>query len=198
MALIGYWRTSTGLTSSGAGQSGDRQVLSLKNAGCDDRFIFGDTITGTSNYGDRPALSKCLDTLRAGDTLIIHELDRLGRSMVEMLVQVNNLLERHIHIKCLDGRLDTSSMPEDLVKLIVGIMGYTAEMELKGIKKRCEEGRQIARNKNVKFGRKRTYTPQQAQTVMEMRGNGMGYGTIGTALGLTTSKVRRIIASYEA
>ena len=50
--------------------------------------------------------------------MIIHELDRLGRSMVEMLVQVNNLLERNIHIKCLDGRLDTSSMPEDLVKLI--------------------------------------------------------------------------------
>ena len=105
MALLGYWRTSTA-----EGQSGERQIVSLKDAGCTERHIYGDQITGTSNYGDRPQLSRCLDALRKGDTLVIHELDRLGRSMVEMLVQVNSLLERDIQIKTLDGRLDTAQL----------------------------------------------------------------------------------------
>ena len=129
MALLGYWRTSTA-----EGQSPERQIFSLKDAGCSERHIYGDQITGTSAYGDRPELSKCLDALRESDTLIIHELDRLGRNMVEMLVQVNQLIERGVKIKTLDGRLDTASMPEELVKLVVGVMGYAAEMELKNIK----------------------------------------------------------------
>ena len=114
-------------------QDEERQVASLKEAEC--IKIYGDKITGTSNNGDRPELSKCLDALREGDTWVIHELDRAGRNMVEMLVQVNKLMERGVHIKCLDGRLDTKSMPEEIVKLIVGVMGYAAEMELKGIRK---------------------------------------------------------------
>ena len=93
MAIWGYWRTST------TDQFSERQRKSLLEAGCE--RIYGDQITGTSNYGDRPELSKCLDGLREGDTLVIHELDRLGRSMVEMLVQVNGLIERGIAIKTL-------------------------------------------------------------------------------------------------
>ncbi len=190
MAVWGYWRTST------AEQDSERQEQSLKEAGCE--RIYGDQITGTSAYGDRPELSKCLDGLRDGDTLVIHELDRLGRSMVEMLVQVNGLIERGVAIKTLDGRLDTASMPEELVKLVVGVMGYAAEMELKSIKKRTAEGREVAKSRGVKFGRKRAYTPQQASAVMEMRQRGDGYGTIASAMGMTASMVRRIIQQQEA
>ena len=135
MALIGYWRTST------TEQDAERQIKSLLEAGCEKEMIFGDQITGTSSYGDRPGLSECLKSLRPGDTWVIHELDRAGRSMVEMLVQINGLIERGIHIKTLDKRLDTASMPEELVKLVVGVMGYAAEMELKSLKRRTAEGR---------------------------------------------------------
>ena len=192
MALLGYWRTSTA-----EGQSGERQIVSLKDAGCDERHIYGDTITGTSNYADRPELSRCLDALREGDTLVIHELDRLGRSMVEMLVQVNALIERNVAIKTLDKRLDTAAMPEELVKLVVGVMGYAAEMELKNLRKRTAEGRELAKNRGVKFGRKRQYTEAMAAAVLEMRQKGEGYGTIASSMGMTTSKVRRIIQQME-
>ena len=97
----------------------------------------------------------------------------------------------------MNGRLDTASMPEELVKLVVGVMGYAAEMELKNIKKRTSEGRAIAQDKGVKFGRKRQYSTQQAIKVMEMRRRGDGYGTIGRAMGVTTLKVRRIIEIME-
>ena len=53
-------------------------------------------------------------------------------------------------------------------------------MELKGIKKRTAEGREVAKNRGVKFGRKRNYTPQQAAAVVEMRQRGDGYGTIAS------------------
>lgn len=189
MAVWGYWRTSTDA------QDQERQVKALTAAGCE--RLYGDKITGTSNYGDRQQLSRCLDGLRANDLLVLDELSRLGRSMVEMLVEVNALLERDVAIKTLDGRLDTTAMDKELVKLIVGVMGYAAEMELKHLKRRTAEGRAVARSRGVKFGRKRTYTPQQAATVMEMRAAGDGYGTIAKAMGMSVGKVRRIIGVVE-
>ena len=54
-----------------------------------------------------------------------------------------------------------------------------------------------AKTRGVKFGRKRSYTPQQAAAVMEMRMRGDGYGTISSAMGMTASMVRRIIQQQE-
>ena len=190
MATWGYWRTST------TEQSSERQEQSLKESGCE--RIYGDQITGTSAYGDRPGLSECLKSLRPGDTWVIHELDRAGRSMVEMLVQINGLIERGIHIKTLDKRLDTASMPEELVKLVVGVMGYAAEMELKSLKKRTAEGRAVAKSRGVKFGRKKTYTEHQEAEVLKKRSEGEGYGTIARSLGMSRSMVQRIVKDQEA
>ena len=187
MALVGYWRTST------TEQDAERQIQSLLEAGCEKDLIYGDQITGTSAYGDRPGLSECLKSLRPGDTWVIHELDRAGRSMVEMLVQINGLIERGIHIKTLDKRLDTASMPEELVKLVVGVMGYAAEMELKSLKKRTAEGRAVAKSRGVKFGRKKTYTEHQEAEVLKKRSEGEGYGTIARSLGMSRSMVQRIL-----
>ena len=65
--------------------------------------------------------------------------------MVTMLVEVNNLIERGVFIKTLDGRLDTSLMNDEIVRLIVGVMGYAAECELRNIKHRTSEGRAVAK-----------------------------------------------------
>ena len=124
MALYGYWRCSTSL------QDQERQVIALKEEGVPEENIYGDKITGTSNYGDREELSKCLDQLEQDDLLILEDMTRLGRTMVTMLVEVNNLIERGVFIKTLDGRLDTSLMNEEIVRLIVGVMGYAAELSL--------------------------------------------------------------------
>ena len=185
MTVYGYWRCSTDQ------QDQERQVLALEKANCE--VIYGDKITGTSNYGDREELSKCLEELQEGDLLILQDLTRLGRTMVTMLVEVNKLIERGIFIKTLDGRLDTSLMNEEIVRLIVGVMGYSAECELRNIRHRTSEGRAVARSRGVKFGRKRQYNPAQAATVLEMRQKGDGYGTIASAMGMSIGMVRRII-----
>ena len=187
MALYGYWRCSTNL------QDQERQVIALKEEGIPEENIFGDKITGTSNYGDREELSKCLDLLQQDDLLILEDMTRLGRTMVTMLVEVNNLIERGVYIKTLDGRLDTSLMNEEIVRLIVGVMGYAAECELRNIKHRISEGRAVAKSRGVKFGAKRKYDQFQIAEIMKKRKAGEGYGSIAKSLGMKKSTVQTII-----
>ena len=185
MTVYGYWRCSTDL------QDQERQVLALENAGCEK--IYGDKITGTSNYGDREELSKCLDQLQQDDLLVLEDMTRLGRTMVTMLVEVNNLIERGVFIKTLDGRLDTSLMNDEIVRLIVGVMGYAAECELRNIKHRTSEGRAVAKSRGVKFGRKRTFDKYQIAEILKKRNEGEGYGTIAKSLGMNRATVQKIV-----
>jgi len=148
-------------------QDQERQVLALDQAGCEK--IYGDKITGTSNYGDREELSKCLEQLQRDDLLVLEDMTRLGRTMVTMLVEVNNLIERGVFIKTLDGRLDTSLMNDEIVRLIVGVMGYAAECELRNIKHRTSEGRAVAKTRGVKFGAKRKFDKYQVAEILEKR-----------------------------
>ena len=185
MTVRGYWRCSTDH------QDQERQVLALEKANCE--VIYGDKITGTSNYGDREELSKCLEELQEGDLLILEDLTRLGRTMVTMLVEVNKLIERGIFIKTLDGRLDTSLMNEEIVRLIVGVMGYSAECELRNIRHRTSEGRAVARSRGVKFGAKRKYNKFQIEEIMNKRNQGIGYGSIAKSMGMSKSTVQTII-----
>ncbi len=185
MTVRGYWRCSTDH------QDQERQVLALEKANCE--VIYGDKITGTSNYGDREELSKCLEELQEGDLLILEDLTRLGRTMVTMLVEVNKLIERGIFIKTLDGRLDTSLMNEEIVRLIVGVMGYSAECELRNIRHRTSEGRAVARSRGVKFGAKRKYDKFQIEEIMNKRNQGIGYGSIAKSMGMSKSTVQTII-----
>lgn len=181
---VGYIRVSS------VGQDAERQRLAVEAANCD--RVFEEQASGKSL--DRPVLNECLAYLRDGDTLVIHELDRLGRSMVQMLACVEQLLDRGVHVVTLDGKLNTEAMDPSIVKLIVGVLGYAAEQERKAILKRTQEGREIAVRNGVKLGRKRTYTEAQAAHVKVLRDQDQGYGTIANATGLSVSMVRRILA----
>ncbi len=183
--IFGYWRCSTDI------QDQERQVLSLQEANA--QVIFGDKITGTSDFDSRPELTRCLDEMQSGDLLILSELSRLSRSFLGMVNEVSNLLERGIHIKTLDARLDTSAMPKEITMLIVSILGYAASQELQQIKSRTAEGRAVAKSRGVKFGRKRAYTESQVATVNEMRSRGLGYRNISKSMGMSISMVRRIL-----
>ena len=189
MTVYGYFRISTEI------QNEERQIIALEKAGCE--IIRGDKITGTSNYGDREALSQLLDEIKEGDLLVLEDLTRLGRTMVTMLVEVNQLIERGVFLKTLDGRLDTSLMNEEIVRLIVGVMGYASECELRNIRHRTSEGRAVARSRGVKFGAKRKFDKFQIQEIMDKRNKGMGYGSIAKALGMKKSTVQTIVQREE-
>ena len=183
--IYGYWRCSTDQ------QDQERQIRSLTDAGCE--VIVGDFITGTSNYGDRKELSKLLNEIGEGSLLILDELSRLGRTMVTMLVEVNKLLEKGVKIRTLDGRLDTTTMNKEIINLIVGVMGYSAEMELRNIVRRTSEGRAVAKSRGVKFGMKRKYDKHQIAEIMKKREQGEGYGTIARSMGMSRSTIASIV-----
>ena len=187
--IFGLWRCSTDI------QDQERQVIALREAGA--TRIFGDKITGTSDFDSRPELTRCLEEMQSGDLLIISELSRLSRSFLGMVNEVSKLLERGIQIKTLDKRLDTTAMPKEITMLIVSILGYAASQELAQIKSRTAEGRAVAKSRGVKFGRKKTYSQSQVSTILEMREKGLGYGNISKAMGMCRSTIRRIILENE-
>jgi len=82
--------------------------------------------------------------------------------------------------------------------MVVGVMGYAGEMELKSLKKRTAEGRAVDKSRGVKFGRKKTYTEHQEAEVLKKRSEGEGYGTIARSLGMSRSMVQRIVKDQEA
>ena len=186
MTTYFYYRCSTDM------QDETRQIEAALKSGIAKENIYGDKITGTSNYGDRPEYSKMVELLNHDDVVVTEDLTRYGRSMVLMLVEINNLLEKGVQIKTLDGRLDTTTMPEEIVRLIVGVMGYAAEMELKNLKRRTAEGRAVAISRGVKMGRKKTYDTFQIEEIKNMRASQRGYGSIAKSLGMSKSTIARL------
>ena len=185
MTLYGYYRCST------TEQHEERQIRALKDANC--QVIRGDKVTGTSDFSSRPELTALLNEMESGSTLVLSELSRLSRSFIGMVNEVSKLLERGMHIKTLDGRLDTTAMPKEITMLIVSILGYAASQELEQIKTRTAEGRSVALSKGVKFGAKRKYDKYQIQEIMHKRDLGQGYGQIAKAMGMSRSTVSTIV-----
>ena len=113
--------------------------------------------------------------------------------MFEMLGKLNSLIELGVYIKTLDGKLDTTLMPQEIVSLIIGVMSYASECEYKNIQSRSTKGQSIAISKGVKLGRKKTYDANQVVEIMKKRSEGNGYGTIARAMGMSRSMIQRII-----
>ena len=173
-------------------QDETRQVEMALKEGILRENIFIDKITGVSQYGDRPEYSRMVELLQNSDCVYTEDLTRYGRSMVEMLVEINKLIERNIHVITVDGRLNTKTMPKEIVKLIVGVMGYASECELLNLKRRTAMGRAVAVSRGVRMGRKKSYNHHQIEEIKSMRLSQRGYGSIAKSLGMSKSTVQRL------
>ena len=130
--LIGYARVST------QDQTLDLQTDALTHAGCEK--IFTDTTSGAK--AERPGLQAALDHLRAGDTLVVWRLDRLGRTLKHLIATVTDLSDQGIGCKSLQENMDTTTSGG---KLIFHIFGALAEFEREVIRERTNAGLQAAR-----------------------------------------------------
>ena len=173
-------------------QDETRQIEMALKRGIDKNNIFVDKITGVSQYGDRPEYSRMVALLQPNDCVHTEDLTRYGRSMVQMLVEINKLIENNIDVITEDGRLNTKNMPKEIVKLIVGVMGYASECELLNLKRRTAMGRAVAVSRGVRMGRKKSYTHHQIEEIKEMRKAQRGYGSIAKSLGMSKSTVQRL------
>lgn len=137
---IGYARVST------REQNLSSQEDALNNAGC--IRIFTDKISGKELK--REGLTACLDYLRTDDTLVIYRLDRLGRSVKEMLDLCAKLEQRQIKLVSLQDNLDTSTaVGRFTMQILASLAEYNRNLILEG----CKAGIDAAKKRGVKFGR---------------------------------------------
>ena len=147
MATIGYARVSTG------DQSLDRQGDELTVAGAEN--IYSEVGSGRKG-ADRPVWDELLRSLRSGDTLMVTELSRLGRSTSQLSALADDLLDRGISLRILNLGIDTGT-PSG--KLVYSIIAAVAEMERDLLIERTNSGLAASRARGRKGGRKREFTP---------------------------------------
>lgn len=139
---VGYARVST------ADQSLELQVKAFEAEGVEKVFL--EKASGAQR--DRPELAKALDYVRSGDTLIVWKLDRLGRSLRQLLDTMDLLNQRGIELCSITEKLDTGS-PSG--RLIFHVFGALAEWERSIIKERTMAGLRAAKEKGKVGGRPR-------------------------------------------
>lgn len=158
MRNFGYARVST------TEQNMDLQIAALNAAGCG--TILTDEGFSGANF-TRPGLTKMLRTLRRGDTLTVWRLDRLGRSLFELLKLVRDLNERGVEFRSLSEKLDTSTSAG---RLLLHVLASMAEFERSLISERTRAGMAAARARGSRIGRRPAMTPKQldeARTAIE-------------------------------
>ena len=166
MALIGYARVST------TEQHLHLQQDALTAAGC--LKIFTDTISGVK--AERKGLAEALDYIRDGDTLVVWRLDRLGRSLKDLIERITDLHSRNIGFKSLTENIDTTTSGG---KLIFHIFGALAGFERDIIKERTNAGLTAARTRGRKGGQPRSPLNderklQMARQMYENRSHSVG------------------------
>ena len=153
--LIGYARVST------YDQNTDLQKDALEKAGCEK--IFTDTISGT--VSQRPGLTKIKEILRKGDTLVVWRLDRLGRSLKDLIDWMNYLDTEGVALKSLQESIDTSTATG---KLVFHVFGALAEFERNLIQERTQAGLSAARARGRLGGRPKTLNDDKKQVVIDL------------------------------
>lgn len=154
--LIGYARVST------IEQTLDLQQDALRKAGCEQ--VFTDRISGAKS--ERPGLRQALDFVRSGDILVVWKLDRLGRSLKQLIEIVSELQKRDIGFRSLTENIDTTSPGG---KLIFHIFGSLAEFERDLIRERTLAGLAAARARGRRGGRPRAASLNDERKIARAR-----------------------------
>jgi DNA invertase Pin-like site-specific DNA recombinase len=159
--MIGYARVSS------TDQDFDGQVERLKAAGCD--RVYAEKVSGKSTNG-RHELNKAVKALRLGDTLVTVKLDRLARSIRDLLNLLDTIKAAGAKFKALDDTWLDTTTPHG--ELILTVMGGLHEFERKLIRQRCEEGIKRAKAMGKQFGRPAVLDAGQRRKIAERHAAG--------------------------
>jgi DNA invertase Pin-like site-specific DNA recombinase len=177
----GYVRVSTD------DQNPDLQLTALNKAGC--RQIFKDEgVSGATAH--RPALGRCLKTLSAGDTLIVWKLDRLGRSLRDLIQMLDDLRSRGVRFQSLTEAIDTETPTGRAMWQMIGVL---AELERSLITERTRAGVKAAQARGVKFGRKQKLSKHQIDHARKLTGDGESVPQIARLFGVDRATVYRAL-----
>jgi DNA invertase Pin-like site-specific DNA recombinase len=183
--FIGYARVST------AGQDLALQRDALERAGCD--RIYDDTGSGSVRH--RPELDACLDYLRAGDTLVVWRLDRLGRSLRHLIETIGDVEQRSVGFRSLTEGLDTTTAAG---RLTLHIFAALAEFERALVLERTRAGLEAARARGRLGGRPTMMSVEKLSAARALRESGeLTMEEIASLLGVSRATLYRRLLVRE-
>ncbi len=177
---IGYARVST------IDRTPARQLDALKLAGC--KRIFEETTSGAR--GDRPQLKAAFSHLRKGDTLVVWKLDRLARSLGQLIRTINDLDRRGIGFIALTSQIDTTTAQGRLTFQLVGAL---AEFERAIISERTKMSMKAAKASGTKTGRPTTMTIDKIKMAKKLAQRDLAPTIIARRIGLSVSTLYRYL-----
>jgi DNA invertase Pin-like site-specific DNA recombinase len=182
---IGYARVSTD------DQHTENQIAMLKKAGC--KRIFEETASG--GRWERPELQDCLKHLREGDVLVVWKLDRLSRSLSDLLRILEKVDKAGASFKSLTETLDTSG---PCGRLMMNMLGSFNQFEREIIKERTKLGLQRARsNGRIGGGRYKLSATQQAEAIRMIRSGEKTQSEIAELFNIDRSTISRMMTEVR-
>ncbi|MEY0952138.1 recombinase family protein [Providencia manganoxydans] len=176
--MIGYVRVST------QDQNLDLQTEALTRSGCEK--IYEDKISGVRV--ERPGLTRALEMLREGDTLVVWKLDRLGRSVKQLVDMVGELHKQGIQFKSLTDAIDTGTPAG---RFFFHVMASLAEMERELIIERTRAGLDAAKQLGRRGGRKPKMTSSKIESAKKLLASGIPPRDVAKDLGVSVPTLYR-------
>jgi len=144
MRHLGYTRVST------ASQDAQLQLDALVDSGVQKRDVFSDVTSGSRTAIERPGMKRLMDYVEPGDTVVVWRIDRLGRSLIDVLNTVNLLRDKGVKIRSLSDGIDPETTSG---RLMLGMLATLAEYERELITERVNAGIAAAKQSGTRFGR---------------------------------------------
>lgn len=206
--IIGYMRISTNKDT----QKHDRQELALKGYAKENGFeidkFYADTISGKVKADNRPNYNEMRRILRTGDTLLVSDLDRLGRDADDTIKELKELKSKGIRVIALDipymndyNKISDDSMYQMIIDIVITLKAHMAQQEREKIVNRINQGLDVAREKGVKLGRPKVELPSDFIKQYEKYKSG-AYGDLSAVgfakmLGIGRSTLYKYIDIYN-
>jgi DNA invertase Pin-like site-specific DNA recombinase len=166
------------------------QLAALKKAGCTTERIFRDAGKSGATT-NRPALLRCLKKLDPGDTLIVWKLDRLGRSLRDLIAMLDDFKKRGVKFRSLTEAIDTETPTGRAMWQMIGVL---AELERSLISERTRAGVKDAQRRGVKFGRKPKLTALQIELARKQIERGEDRGKVAESFKVNRTTLYRALA----
>jgi DNA invertase Pin-like site-specific DNA recombinase len=182
---VGYARVST------AKQDLERQIHALEAAGIPPGRIYMDKKSGATV--DRPGLRAALDYAREGDVIVVHTLDRLGRTVRDTLNLIHELSERGVGVRNLADpiRIDSANPADPMAQLAVVLLALFGQMKRIYMLERAAHARSVALAKGRRIGRPTVVNPDKLQYAGHLREAGHSISEIVAKTGITRSSLYR-------
>ena len=189
--IYGYARTSTQQQKMGL----EDQIQKLNEAGC--RTVFNERISSRKPASERPQFQAVLTVLEESDTLCLTRLDRLARTMQETICIMQDLQDRGVYVRTLDGLIDTEKM-QMMAPLVVGLLAGLSNVERNLIAERQRESVEYRRRTNGNLGGRPMLDKVKVTNIKKLRREGNSLRKIVTLTGVSLSAVQRACKEEQA